>query len=575
MAELNYAAAQEVKRGFRLEGRSLLFTILLLSLGLVVLYPLILLLYNSFVVELPNGSKTIGLDNWALAWSQPGILESIVNTLKRVVVTEIIAFPLGILLVWILTRTDMPGKGLIEFFMWIAFFLPTLPVLMGWILLLDPKFGLINVLIMNVLGLKQGIFDIYTFWGIVFAHLVTKSIAAKYIFLAPAFKNMDASMEEASQISGFGKIRTLIRIVVPVMMPAILITLIISLIFSLESFETELILGPPINFYVFSTKIYQLISQDKPLFGAATVLGIVIFLGMVPLILYQYWISTRRKFATVTSHFKSTLIKLGKMKWITFSFVLLFGLLITVVPIIFLLMGTFMRLFGFFNLENPWTLEHWVQVLNDPILISSLWNTIKLAGGAAIIGMIWFSLLAYISVKSKYRGRAAVDILTWIPASIPGIILGLGMLWMFLGTPFFRPLYGTIIVLIIAVAINSMTTGVQLIKGNMVQLGNELEEASAVCGGSWWYTYRRIMMPILAPVLISVGTLTFIAASRNVANIAMLVTSQNRPIAMLQLDYMVDGSYEAAAISGVFVVLMSVGVAILARGLGKYFGIKV
>src|SRR5581483_10144034 len=143
--------------------------------------------------------------------------------------------------------------------------------------------------------------------------------------------------------------------------------------------------------------------------------------------------------------------------------------------------------------------------------------------GTALVGMGFYAVLAYVSVRTKFRARGVLDFLTWVPATIPGIVLGLGMLWMFLDTPVFRPLYGTLSVLVIALLINSMTTGVQLIKSNMVQLGFEMEEASAVSGGSWFYTFRRIVVPILAPVLLSVGTLTFIAAARNVANIAMLV----------------------------------------------------
>jgi iron(III) transport system permease protein len=146
---------------------------------------------------------------------------------------------------------------------------------------------------------------------------------------------------------------------------------------------------------------------------------------------------------------------------------------------------------------------------------------------------------------------------------------------MFLGTTLFRPLYGTIFVLIIALLINGMTSGVQLIKTNMVQLGRELEEASSVAGGSWLYTFRRIVMPILAPVLLSVGTLTFISASRNIANIAVLASNDNRPLALLQLDYMVDGRYEVAAVVGMIVVMLTIGVAIMARMLGRRFGIHV
>nr|MBA2690511.1 iron ABC transporter permease [Burkholderiales bacterium] len=486
----------------RREGRSLFYTGVLLVLILLVLYPLGLLLFNSFVVTLPGGGKTLGWGNWALAWSQPGMVEAITNTFKVVLVSQIIIFPIGIVITWLLSRTDIPGKPWLDFIIWVAFFLPSLPLLLGWIMLLDPNFGLVNQLCVSVFGFTKGPFNIYSFWGIIFCHVVGRQISAMYIFLSPAFRNMDSSLEEASRVSGIGALGTLARIVIPVMMPAILVTFIILLIHALETFEIERVLGPPISFYVFSTKIYQLVNDTEPMFGAAMVLGVTILLFMAPLILFQQYLGGKRSYATVTGHFKANMTRLRAMRLPAFILVFGFCLFITVLPLIFLLMGTFMSLFGFFNIEHVWTLQHWQKLLGDPILLSSLWNTLQLAGGTAVIGMLFYALLAYISVRTKYRARGALDFLTWIPATIPGIILGLGMLWMFLGTPWFRPLYGTVLVLILALLINSMTTGVQLIKSNMVQLGNELEEASAVAGGSWLYTLRRIVMPILAPVLL-------------------------------------------------------------------------
>jgi iron(III) transport system permease protein len=575
MATVNLpSSAQKNKMGFKLEGRFLLCTLMLAILGLLVLYPVTLLVFNSFVVELPDGEKTLGLGNWQMALLQPGMFQAILNTFKLTIVLELIAFPLGILVAWLMARTDIPGKGVLDFFFWLAFFFPTLPVVMGWILLLDPDFGVINQIAVSLLGLEKGPFNIYSFTGIIFMHLVTKSIAAKYILMTPAFRNLDSAMEEASRIAGVGTLRTLRRIVVPVMAPAILVTLIISLIHTLETFEIELILGPPINFYVYSTKIYQLIYQEPPLFGAATVLGVIVLLTMIPLIIYQHLMTKRRNFTTVTSHFKANVLRLGSMRWPAFALVLFYGLLSTVVPLVFLLMGTFMKLFGFFHIDQPWTLDHWQRVMNDPTLVSSIWNTIQLGGGTAILGVIWFALIAYIIVRTKYTARGVIDFLSWLPVSIPGVILGLGLLWMFLGVPFFRPLYGSVFVLILATVLTRMTTGVQLIKSNMVQLGYELEEASSISGGSWGYTFRRIVLPILMPALLTVAVLNFASASRSIAHIAMLVTNSNRPISMLQLDYAVDGRYEAAAIAGVITVLMSVGVMLLARLVGRNYGIR-
>jgi len=552
---------------------TVLCTGVLLTMAFFVLYPVALLVYSSFLVEVPGVGKVLGFDTWISAWSQPGILQAIINTFQRVVFTELISFPLAVVIAWLVMRTDIPGKRLIENFFWIAFFLPALPVLMGWILLFDPGHGLVNLAWMWLFGVAKGPFNIYGFSGIVFAHIAARSVAAKFIFLAPAFRNLDGAMEEASRIAGAGPLTTLRKIVIPVLMPAFLITIAISLIHSLESFEIELILGPTTNFYVFSTKIFQVVREDPPQFGVATVLGLAILISMLPLILWQQRLSHSRNFVTVTSRSTTLPLRLRRWRLPIFTLICLFGGFITIVPVACLLMGTFMNLYGYFDIAKVWTTAHWASVLTDNTLIQSTVNTLIMGLSAAVFGTFWFAVVAYISVRTKYSARGVLDLMSWLPASIPGIILGLALLWMFLTVPALQPLYGTTAVLVVACVLASVSTGVQLIKSNMVQLGNELEEASFIAGGSWFYTFRRIVLPLVGPVLIAVALLTFASAARNVAGIAMLVSGDNRPLAMLQADYMIDGAFEPAAVVGVLIVLLALTMSVVARYIGGRVGL--
>jgi ABC-type molybdate transport system permease subunit len=155
----------------------------------------------------------------------------------------------------LLARTDLPGRGWLEFAFWAAFFLPTLTVTLSWILLLDPEYGLINVALARVLG--RGPFDIYSFWGIVWVHVVTGSLTVKVILLTPAFRNMNAAFEEASYVAGGTTLRTALRITVPLMAPAILSVLLLGTMVSMQTFEVEQVLGLPFRFFVFSTSMMR------------------------------------------------------------------------------------------------------------------------------------------------------------------------------------------------------------------------------------------------------------------------------------------------------------------------------
>lgn len=544
------------------------YTLLSLVLAFLVIYPLLLLFFSSFQINRPGEALSIGLDGWIAALSEPGIRQALANTVALTLVRQMIAFPVAIILAWLLARTDLPGRDTFEFLFWIAFFLPSLAVTQGWILLLDPEYGLINQLLGSLPFFGASTFNIYSWWGIIWVHSVGVALAVKVMLLTPAFRQLDTTFEEASLICGAGRIATLCRVIVPVMTPTVLVVLLMSIIRSLEAFEIELILGAPQRIDVYSTKIYRLLQQEPPLFAPATALSVLILLFMVPLIALQRWYTGRRRFTTVTGQFKGGVIRLRRWKWPALAFVGIPVCLLTVIPLCFLLLGTFMRLYGFFNIPQPWTLKHWQTLIADPVFLRSCFNTLVLAFGTAVVSVFFYSGVAYIIARTRFWGRVPLDYISWLLFALPGIILGLGYLWLFLGVAAFRPLYGGIVLLILASTLSAMTLGVQILKSAMIQLGADLEEASWVVGGSKWQTYRLVVLPILSPVLLLVGAISFVSTARNISHLALLVTSSNRPLAVLQLDYMAEGRYEVASVVGVVVVVMTIGVCLLARCFG-------
>ena len=548
-----------------------------LVLGIVlcaVLYPAGVIILSSFEtpgVKLVSG---FGLQAWRIAFADPAIISAIWNTLRITLARQAIALPIAILLAWLIARTDVPGAMTLEFLFWLGYFLPPLPVTMGWILLMDPDYGVLNQWVAHLPFVIKAPFNIYSFWGIVWAHLTTSTIAVEVMFLTPAFRNMDATLEEASLVSGAGVVRTIRKIVVPLMTPIVGVVLLLGIVHSFQAFELELILGFPFRFYVFGTQIYWLLTQQPPQFAAATALGSTILFLMVPLIALQRWGVARRNFATVGGRYKGHKQSLRKWRWPIFFVLLAVALIITVIPLLFLSLASFMARFGYFNVSKPWTALHWSRVIEDSVFLESLKNTLVLAGATAMLSVVLFTLIAYIVIRTNFVGRFALDMVSWLPSTLPGIILGLGLLSVFLGTPFLRPLYGSMFLLITATVISSMTLGVQVIKGALMQLAIELEEAAKVAGGSSWNSFRDIVLPIITPSLLLVGTLSFIAAARNVSTVALISTSRTRPLSLLQLDFLVESRYESAAVVGIIVVALTAGVALVARLLGLRAGIE-
>jgi iron(III) transport system permease protein len=562
------AAPIAARPAWRLDSEAVVGTGVLAVVAFGVVYPVLLVVLQSFQTALPGQPAVYGLDGWRAALAEPALRSSLWNTLTVTFVRQLLSLPLAVFIAWLLARTDLPGRRWIEFAFWAAFFLPPLTVTLSWILLLDPEYGLINTSLAALPFLGKGPFNIYSFWGIVWVHLITGSLTVKVILLTPAFRNMNASFEEASRVVGAGTLRTALRITVPVMAPVILSVLLLGTMVSLQTFEVEQVLGTPFRFFVFSTTIYDLLVTRVPRYDAATALSVLVLAAMLPLILAQQWLTRGRRYTTVTGQFQNKPHALGAWRWPALGVAAAVVSVVLGAPVVFALLGTFMKLFGFFHVPEPWTLDNWRTVLGDELFARSLRNTVVLAVGTAVTAVFLHSLIAYIAVRTRYAGRRLLDFVSWLPFTVPGVILGLALLWFFLGTPLLRPLYGTTAVLIVAGLISGMPLGVQIIKSGLLQLGGELEEASRIAGATWWTTYRRIVLRLMAPTLMAVGMITFVGAARNIANIALLSTTANRPLAILQLDYIAQKKLEEAVVIASIIMLISLAGALAAYVLG-------
>jgi iron(III) transport system permease protein len=547
--------------------------IVLLLVASVTLIPVSLLLLNSLNVAPPTEPARYGLDNWRLASKDPALREAIWNTVKLAIVRLPIAVVIATVLSWLIARTDMPGGRYIEVMLWAAFFVPSLSVTLGWILLLDPANGAINQLIRMLPGLgdvTSGPLNIFSLWGIVLAHISASTVPIMTILLIPSFRRMGASLEEVAQTCGASRWRTALVITVPLMAPALMGAALLSFIHSLKTFEIELLLGGPSGLLVYSTQIHQWINESPPAFGIATALGAVFIPILVALALLQRFAVGRRSFVTVGSHtFSDEPVRLGTTaRRVASGLAFLYMTIMFVLPVTAILVGSFMRRFAFFRLSDPFTTAHWSQLFNDNLFTAAVKNSLILGFGSMIVGMVVYFAVAYAIVRSSLPTRGGIDVMAWLPVAVPGLLLGLGLLWLYLGTPLRTVLYGNLLGLMIAIVISHMATGTQQMKSAQLQVSNDLEMAARTCGASPIRANFHILLPILAPAIIAAGILTFDSAIREISTVVLLSSGNSRPMALLLLEYSTGGELEAAAALGVIISLLTVVVAVAARRLG-------
>jgi iron(III) transport system permease protein len=542
----------------------------LMFLALAMGLPLLFLLTGSFNLAAPGRDAVYGIANWTRAFSDTETLSALWMSFLLSVVRLIPAMLISVVFAWLIARTDMPGGKIIESICWIAYFIPDFPLVLAWVLLLDSNFGFLNTLAKSLPFVDGPVFNPYSFWGIVWVHTSTGGIWFKVMLLVPVFRRLGATLEEAARVAGANTAQMLWRVTLPVLSPMILAVAVLSFIRGLQSFNTELLLGTPAGIYVYSTKIYDYLQREPRAYGEATALGSV-FLAVLAVLLFFYWRYLRgdKKFTVVAGQGYSTLkVKLGKWRYVALGGCFVYVAVMMLLPLSFLVIGSFMRRYGFFQIASPFTMAHWWNLLSDPIFLVALKNSLIIACVTAAGGVLLYSALAYLLVSRRTATAPLLESLSWMPHVLPGILLSLGLLWLFLATPLRFFLYGTVWGIALALILADSPVTTQAFKAGLLQLGPDLEESARVSGASWSYTYRRILLPLLAPIAAAVGLVNFGSALTSISTPVLLYSHESRPLAILLLEYSFTGELERAAALGLLVTVIVGSMMLVGRKLG-------
>ena len=567
---LNTTIGATSKVKFRLRPLRLAEILLLVFFTIITGLPLLFLITGSFNLAPPGEPALYGVANWVRAFSDPTTLSALWMSFLLSVTRLIPAVIIAVWFAWLIARTDMPGGNTIEFFCWIAFFIPDFPLTLAWILLLDPNYGLLNTLARELPLVTSAPFNPYSFWGIVWVHTSTGGIWFKVILLTPVFRRLGAALEEAARVAGANTATVLRRVTVPLLSPMILAVSVLSFIRGLQSFNTELLLGTPAGIYVYSTRIYDYINREPASYGQATALGSV-FIVMLGILLYLYrrFLGGKHRFTVVTGQgYSTSRVKLGRWRYVALAACLLYIAIMTLLPLIFLIIGSFMRRYGFFNISSPFTLAHWRDLLADPIFFLSLKNSLVIATITACAGIVLYSVTAYMLASRRAAMVPLLEALCWLPHILPGILLGLGVLWLLLATPLRFFFYGTVWGIALALMVGDGPVTTQAFRAGYLQLGADLEEAARVAGASWGATYRRILLPLLAPIAGAVGLMNFGSALTSISTPVLLYSNQSRPLAILMLEYSVTGELERGAALGLLITAIVCMMVLAGRKLG-------
>ena len=158
-------------------------------------------------------------------------------------------------------------------------------------------------------------------------------------------------------------------------------------------------------------------------------------------------------------------------------------------------------------------------------IAESLKNTLTMGFASATIGMLLYSVVSYTVIRSQIQGRRMLDFLSWLLFTVPGVVLSLGLLWVYLQLPLPVTLYGTLYLLVVVFLTRGFPLGVRTTNGTFVQLGMELEDSSRVHGASWLRTFARIVLPLAWPGFIAGWLIVFVIALRDLTSVVLSLGS--------------------------------------------------
>ena len=536
-----------------------------------VLAPLSLIVYQSLLnAPFFDAVKAVGIDAYAFIFADPDFWMALRNSLLIAAGMTVIAVPLGAVLAFVMERTDFPGKRWLEPMLLVPSFVSPMVLSFGYVVAAGPV-GFYSIWATDVFGAAP--------WGLY--SLGAMSVIAGlthvpnvYIYASSALKNLGSDVEEAARIAGASPFRVAVSVSLPLIMPALLFSAVLIFFLGIELFGLPLVLGDPEGHLVLSTYLYKLTNKlGTPSYHLMAAVAVCIVAMTIPLVLLQrHLLQNVRKYATIKG--KAGRIRelpLGTWKWVAVALVGLWLFVAVIVPISGIALRAFVTNWGFgVHLAEAFTLENFREVFNEPTDVRAIWNTVLLGTVGGAITVACYTAIGFATHRRNDGWSRLVDYLVLVPRAVPGLLIGLAFLWVFLFFPPLRPLRETIFSMWIAYTVVWLAYGMRLISSSLMQVSTELEEAARTVGARRGRISREITLPLIRHGLLGSWLLVFMIFEREYSTGVYLLAPGTEVIGAELVSLWQGGAIDVvAALSLINIVLVFIGLAFALR-----FGVR-
>jgi iron(III) transport system permease protein len=558
-------SALEARTAPRDVTMSVVYALVFAITAALVTIPLAALIYGSLRTGAPGLPGDWTLQNYA-GLASPGVIGVMVQTLIIGIATAVIAVAFGTLIALIVHRTDFKYPNLMTALVGLSFYFPSFILAMAWIIIGSPG-GIINYVLGNVLGASSKV-DIYTVPGIIFV-MALHQVPFVYLTMRGPIIGMDGIYEEAARTSGAKPIQVLRRVTLPLLGYSVASSAILTFITSIEQFAIPALIGSPGRINVLATQLYLLVRFSPPDYGLAATIGLTLSAITALAIWLQRRIARGSRLATVTGKSgRLAPIPLGRWKWPAYIVTFGFAFLALLLPALILIYTSLLKFFVANPLTGAYTLRNYVFIWESAATQSSFWNTLVASATGAALGAALGFLVSYFTLRQRPKGHRVLDFAANLPFGVPGVVIGLGLLWAYAYLPL--PLYGTLAIIIIAYITRYLPYATETIGGQMVQVDKSLEEAAWISGATRMRTLSRILLPIALPSVQGAFFLLFMAFFREISSAILLFTASTMVISISIWSFFEQANWGLASALSVVATLIIFLVMTLVLWLSPY-----
>jgi iron(III) transport system permease protein len=552
----------------------LMFFFTSLILAYLVLPPFFFILHTSLVVDrgLQAGSFTIQhFEN--IGESLGDVKTLLANSLIYSIGSAAVALVYGTALAWLAERSDAPFRKLAYVSAYVSFAIPGIIKVVGWIMLMGPKAGILNAAVVAFTGAP--LFNIFSLSGMI---LVESFLWIPIVFLlmATPFRSMDPSLEEAATTAGSTGWQVFRKVTFPLALPSVLAVLILTFIRSLEAFEIPALIGIPAGVEVLTTKIYLQIKGGLiPKYGEASAYSIIL-IGLVAFGLYPYYRITSKtyKFTTISGKaYRPHRIQLGKWRWLGGLLMLVLPLL-QFLPIVAITWSSFLPFAQIPSRKalSLLTFNNYVTAFNDSGIIRSVMNSLTVSMTSATGAILITFFAAWLIVRASIKARWVLDQMAMLPLVFPGIVMGIAILKMYLMLPL--PVYGTLWILILAFIARYLPYGIRFSHSALLSLHKELEEGAMVSGASWFQMMRQVVVPLIMPALLAGWIYVFLITFKELSIALLLYSPGSQVVAVTIWELWDNGHVGELAAFSLVITLGTVIVGSIFLNIAQRYGLQ-